>query len=137
MMPYAAADPELTAYERSHLDLVRYARILLWVLASLNGAFAVLAPTLYTAAAYTDPQTDPQSTPALIIGGLCVALSVVTVGVLPLMIAAVGLGRGARWGWLLTILAGILYTPSLCLPVGVFLLYAMLNERVRAAFLRD
>lgn len=56
-----------------------------------------------------------------------------TVGVLN-FVAAAGLKRGARWGWILTVLVGLLYTLSACMPFGLLLLYGMLNGRTRKSY---
>ena len=50
-------------------------------------------------------------------------------------LAAWGLGRGAKWAWVVTIILGATYAPSGCLPFGVFFLIAMLNNDVRKAYL--
>ena len=49
--------------------------------------------------------------------------------------AAIGLGRGKRWAWIVTLILGATYAPSACLPFGAVLLYAMLNERTRRWYL--
>ncbi|MCK6505614.1 hypothetical protein L6R53_19815 [Myxococcota bacterium] len=49
-------------------------------------------------------------------------------------VAAWGLGRRAKWAWIMTIILGGIYAPSGCMPFGVLLLYAMLNAEGRAQF---
>lgn len=49
-------------------------------------------------------------------------------------VAAWGLGRRAKWAWIMTLILGGIYAPSGCMPFGVFLLYAMLNAEGRAQF---
>lgn len=134
MTPYAAADPELAAYERSHLDMVRYARWALWGMVLLHVGIAVLIPVIYGASIYDDPQQLRSPAPA-VVGGLCAAMALLSAAALPLGLAIVGLNRGARWGWWLTIGIGLLYLPFPCPPAGPFLLFAMLNGKVRTAFL--
>ncbi len=52
-------------------------------------------------------------------------------------LAAWGLGRGNKWGWIVTIILGATYAPSGCLPFGVLLLVAMLRKEVRDVYLAD
>lgn len=49
-------------------------------------------------------------------------------------VAASGLGRGAKWGWILTLVVGAIYLPSGCFPFGGILMYGMLNDRTRKLF---
>lgn len=49
-------------------------------------------------------------------------------------VAAWGLGRRAKWAWIMTLILGGIYAPSGCMPFGAFLLYAMLNAEGRAQF---
>ena len=49
-------------------------------------------------------------------------------------VAAWGLGRGAKWAWITTVILGATYAPSGCLPFGVLFLIAMLKTDVREAF---
>jgi hypothetical protein len=66
---------------------------------------------------------------ALLSLGLTVGVALVNVA------AAVGLGRGRRWAWIVTLILGATYAPSACLPFGAVLLYAMLNDRTRRRYL--
>jgi hypothetical protein len=50
-------------------------------------------------------------------------------------VAAWGLGRGEKWGWVIGLILGAMYAPSICLPIGALLLYGLLNERTRRRFL--
>lgn len=50
-------------------------------------------------------------------------------------VAAFGIYRERKWGWVLTLVLGALYAPSACLPFGIVLLYATLNERTRKRIL--
>ena len=130
---YPTSDSALDAYERSQLSRVRTARLVLWGMAALNTVLAVSIPVGYAA---LPSLSGGDVLPSSLIGASCVGLFVAAVGVAPMALAAVGLGRGARWGWGVTVAIGGLYTPGLCLPVGALLLYTMLNDEVRRAFLR-
>ncbi|MBX2801321.1 MAG: hypothetical protein KTR31_26825 [Myxococcales bacterium] len=135
MDPYAAPGADFAAEERADLPMVRYARMVLIGLAALNGLFAIGVPVLYGLIPMLDPSMDAEAVPVMIGVGLCGGLMVFGMGVVPMVAAVMGLNRGAKWGWILTVIIGALYVPSLCLPVGAFLLYAMLNEEVRKPFL--
>ena len=49
--------------------------------------------------------------------------------------AAVGLGSGRRWAWVVAIVLGGMYVTSACLPFGAIMLYQLLQEDVRKAYL--
>jgi hypothetical protein len=50
------------------------------------------------------------------------------------IVAAIGLGRRAYWGWLMALVVGAIYVPSGCLPFGAVIVYALLREDARLAF---
>lgn len=78
---------------------------------------------------------DPE-VPLLFQLAIVAMLLVVGVGVgVVNFLAAWGLGRGARWAWITTIILGATYAPSGCLPFGVLLLIAMLRADVRDIYL--
>ena len=120
---------------RANLRWVRYARYCLMAIAGINGLLAILVPIGYGAIAYFDPELGPEAAPFMAgVGGLCIAPIILVVGVLPSVAGIIGLNRGQFWGWLVTVVIGAMYAPSACLPVGAFLLYAMLNDEVRKAY---
>ena len=130
-----AADADMYAYERSQLPMVKYARWALISLAVVEGLTALLV----CAGAFGLPMLgDPldEETMAIVAGGICTFFGTMAFGVLPAAAAAIGLGRGAKWGWVLGIVAGVLnlFPCCACLPLGAFVLYAMLNEETRQAF---
>ena len=130
--PGAVTSPEAA---RADLPMVRYARVVLAALAALNGLFSLAIPPAYYAMAVYDPEIDPEFAPMMAAAGVCVALVVIVIAVVPMIAAAIGLARGAKWAWYVTVVVGAMYVPSLCLPVGAFLVYAMVNDEVRRAFL--
>lgn len=70
--------------------------------------------------------------------GLAVAAMIFVVSVaigVANFVAASGLGSGKRWAWILTVVFGALYAPSICLPFGAVLLVAMLRAEVREAYM--
>lgn len=136
MDQYSSPDPDMMAYERGQLPMVRYASLLLWALVSL----AVLlflglnAGAVYWAVTEVDNLTE-FDVGLPILGMSCVGLMALVWSV-PQIAAAIGLRRGAKWAWYLTIGIGALYA-LMCCPGLVFggpLLFLVLNDEVRNAF---
>ncbi len=123
------------AEQRRQLPWVRYSRWVLIGTAILQVVLAGIVGASYLGLAMLEARPDEELY-ALVAAGVCTPLALLVLGVLPAAAAAVGLGRGARWGWLVTIVVGVLnvFPCCLCLPVGGFLLYAMLNDETRGAF---
>ena len=129
-----SADSDIHAYERSQMPMVQYARWALMGTAGLYALTALLAGAGVIGTAFIDQRPDEELY-GMLAAGICTPLAMMLCGVLPPAAASVGLSRGAKWGWIMSIVVGALYVPNLCcLPVGVFLLYAMLNDDVRQAF---
>jgi MFS family permease len=133
MNPYAAPASFDRASTRGELPMVRYAAWCLYGIAGFNLLTALAVPVFYALIGLAED--DP--TMAVVMGsvGLVVAAFIVVIAVLPLIAGAWGLRRGAKWAWFVTVIVGAMYAPSACLPIGAFLLYAMLNDEVRKAFL--
>ncbi len=49
--------------------------------------------------------------------------------------AAWGLARGKKWAWIVGVILGGLYAPSICFPLGGVILYGLLRENVRRPFM--
>lgn len=92
-------------------------------------------PVLMTLPMMMDPSMPAEV--AVLFGGIFGVVSLVMgVGIgLVNFAAAWGLGRRAKWAWFLTVALGGLYAPSICLPFGAVLLYGMLDDTVRKAYL--
>lgn len=120
---------------RAQLPMVRYARIVLIVLAAFNGLVALAIPPAYYLIGSADPELGSDGATMMAAFGVCVSLGILAISVGPMVYAVYGLGRGQKAAWYVTVIVGALYVPSICLPVGGFLLYAMLNDEVRKAFL--
>lgn len=131
----AYVDSDIHAYERSQLPMVKYARWTLIGLAIVWGLVGLAVGIGGVGAGFAEAMPIEEQL-GYVLGGLCTAMVVVVLGVLPAVAAIVGLGRGARWGWIVTIVVGALnIVPCcMCLPVGAFLLFAMLNDEIRQAF---
>ncbi|MCB9686431.1 MAG: hypothetical protein H6735_15425 [Alphaproteobacteria bacterium] len=94
----------------------------------------VLSGPLSTSAVWVQPDVSVVMALGVTFLATLAALGLfATVGILN-FVASAGLKRGARWGWILTVLIGLLYTVSLCMPFGLALLYGMLNERTRKSY---
>jgi hypothetical protein len=97
----------------------------------LGAAMGLAFPSLLAA----DPTVDPEV--ALAMGGtfgVIIFVFCAFFGVLNFL-AAFGLGQRAKWAWIMTLILGAIYAPSACLPFGAVLLYGMLNDRTRKAFM--
>jgi tetratricopeptide (TPR) repeat protein len=62
--------------------------------------------------------------------GICGLLVAVGLGN---AVAAWGLMRRAKWGWVLALVFAVLYAPSACFPLGILLLYGLLREDSKQA----
>ncbi|MCA9488266.1 MAG: hypothetical protein KC621_00015 [Myxococcales bacterium] len=105
---------------------------------ALGGTFFVLVGVLSGPLATSGVWVQPDLSVGMAVGMTFLATLAslglfATVGVLN-FVASAGLKRGARWGWILTVLIGVLHTLSMCMPFGLFLLYGMLNERTRKSY---
>jgi hypothetical protein len=49
-------------------------------------------------------------------------------------VAAWGLKSRAKWAWIMTLVLGAIYAPSGCMPLGMLLLFGMLNDKTRKNF---
>lgn len=130
------ADADIYAYDRSQQPMVRYARLVLVALIALNVLAALMIAAVFLGGAVLDQSLTDQEMYGMVASGVCTPLTLLFVGVLPAALASVGLGRGAKWGWFLTLAVGVINIVPCCtcLPVGLFLVYAMLSDDVRQAF---
>ncbi|MFO0659144.1 MAG: hypothetical protein U0165_04850 [Polyangiaceae bacterium] len=49
--------------------------------------------------------------------------------------AAWGIVRRKRWAWIIAVISGGLYVPSCLFPIGAVMLYGLLRDHVRRAFM--
>lgn len=113
---------------------VRTTRYILWfcgatyvLLGLAIGPVLAVLPTLED-----NPDAPPFVVSAIL--GLFATLVSVVVGAVN-FVAASGLARGTKWGWILSVILGGIYAPSGCMLFGVLILYGLLNERVRKMYL--
>lgn len=130
------ADADIYAYDRSQQPMVRYARLVLTGLVVLNVLASLLVGASFLGGAFLDQSLADEEMIGMVAAGVCTPITLLALGVLPAALASVGLSRGAKWGWYLTIGVGVIniIPCCTCLPIGAFLLYAMLNDDVRQAF---
>lgn len=134
--PYTPPAAELDAArpDVSRLEWVRYTRWTLWFCGGVYVLMGlVMAPGfLWLSAHDSEMQDMPSWFPAF----MGVFLFVVCAGFGAVnLLAAHGLGKGAKWGWILALVMGGIYAPSGCMPFGALILYGLLNERVRKVYL--
>ncbi len=136
MDQYSSPDPDMMAYERGQLPMVRYASMLLWALVSLAVVLflGLNVGAVYMAVSSSETITEVEVV-APIITMACVGLLALVWSV-PQIAAAIGLRRGAKWAWYVTIGIGALYSLVCCpgLLFGGPLLFLMLNDEVRNTF---
>ena len=120
--------------EQPHeMSWVRYSRWVLWFCGGmyllLGTGMAVFYVVLFT----MGTPDDLDLVFGIVMGGVmfffCCGFGAVN------FVAAWGLGRARKWAWFATLVLGCLYLPSGCLPLGAVLVYGMLNDPVRKAFL--
>lgn len=134
MDPYTPTEQDVLEEARGDLPMVRNASYVLWFLGIVYFLIAVGYSLFFGAMPMLDPELGPEALPVFI--GIAIGMFLfMMVFTIPMFAAAIGLRRGKMWAWIITVCVGGLFAPSLCLPFGAFLLYAMLNEETRKAFL--
>ena len=134
--PYSASDAdEFSSWEETLLFLpwIGRVRITLMVIGLFNLLASVSVPVMY----YFIGLNDMGHQGALMMAGfgVVVGLIVAVMGVVPAFVAAWGLGKGKKWAWFVALILGAMYVPSICFPVGGIILYGLLQDDVRKAFL--
>jgi len=84
---------------------------------------------------FHDAHMSPDFTHALEIGARVVMLAVCGGAAALNFAAAWGLARGKKWAWIMALVLGGLYAPSICMPLGGVILYGLLREPVRRRYL--
>lgn len=133
--PYSSSSG---AHERrvdvSDLEWVKYTRWTLWFCAASYVLLGAIFSGVFVLALSADPEMEGASLVFALPMGLFMFASCAMIGAVNVL-AAHGLAMGARWGWILALVLGGIYAPSGCMPVGAVILYGLLNERVRKAFI--
>jgi hypothetical protein len=134
--PYAPTDAP-SGEDLAPSPWILYSQIVLVVCGALYLLIGLLLGVGTLLGAASDPTLDPGEGLALGvgIGGLLFGMLAV-VGAVN-WLAAWGLRSRAMWAWVLTLVLGATYIGSACFPFGAILLYGMLNERSRKAFLKS
>lgn len=117
---------------RGDLPLVKLAS---WILAAVGLIYILLGALMavtYVGLGLAAAQGEEQV--FLVVMGLGMGAFCAAFGV-PMVAAAVGLRRGDFWAWVIAVIVGGMFAPSICLPIGALLLYAMLVQETREAFL--
>lgn len=93
----------------------------------------VLGPVGGMAWMMDDPYREPLPPSIMMIFSAIMVAVCVGVAILN-VVAVVGLRRRAKWGWFLSLVLGLIYLPSLCLPFGLAIFLPLLQAEVREAF---
>jgi hypothetical protein len=84
---------------------------------------------------------DPHMSTAFNLGfgiGFSLIMFVICGGIAVLNFAAAsGLRKGKYWAWIVGLVLGGLYAPSICLPLGTIILFGLLREDSRNLYLRS
>lgn len=117
------------------LPWVKYSRWILWFCGAMYVLIGIAMGVLIPFGIVADPTMDDDA--GLVVGGCFGAFSfALSTGFGALnFLAASGLARRQKWAWIATVVIGAIYAPSICLPFGGALLYGMLNDEVRKAYL--
>lgn len=136
--PFSAPQTAPLAGPEDRIDLdamgpLRWARWTLMVVGVLYLLMAVGFTPLFIWSMGQDPEAQLSGVAELIIG-LVMFVFIAGFGVLN-FVAVWGLGKGAKWGWFVALILGGMYLPSGCMPFGAVILYGLLNDKVRKAYL--
>jgi hypothetical protein len=80
---------------------------------------------------------DPPDSPTWLLWGISAFSFVVCAGFGALnFVAAWGLDRETKWGWIVSLVLAAMYAPSGCFPLGVLMLIGLLQDDVRKTCLQ-
>ena len=134
--PFAApqAAPRLSAAEALDVPALRFARWTLVFCGLMYILMGVGAGPLVAWSVQADHPGEPVSSGFTV--GLSLVMFLFIAGFGSLNFVAVwGLGRGAKWAWIMALVLGGIYLPSGCFPFGAIVLYGLLKDEVRKAYL--
>src|SRR5688572_4224084 len=129
------ADPEERLIEIALDPWVNYSRYTLWFCGVAYVLLGIGLGPLMAAPLFLDPSIPEGMGTGLAIGFTLFSLVLCGGFGLVNFVAASGLGRGAKWGWILSLVLGAIYLPTACLPFGGVLMFGMLNDRTRKLFM--
>ena len=133
--PYVPpTDPEERLIEIALDPWVTWSRYALWCCGFLYLVLGLVSGPLVAAPLLLDP-TVPQSVGVAVAVVATIVMLVFSGGFgLLNFVAAAGLARGAKWGWIIALVLGAMYLPSCFVPFGAVLMYGTLNDRTRKLF---
>lgn len=136
MDAFQPSDKQFLEEARGDLPMVRLASWVMFFLGGIYILFGVLFGLVYSAIPLMD--SSMENGEAMFFVGFGVVFGVLMAGIfgVPIVAGGYGLRQGKMWAWVLTVCVGGLFATSACMPFGIFLLYAMLNETTRNAFLK-
>ncbi len=125
---------EQPAPDMLSLEWVRYTR---WVLWFCGAAYFLMGLFMGPVFAWLSSLDAPgERMPPAVMTMMTIIIFIFSGGFAALnFIAAWGLGQGRKWAWVMGVCIGGIYAPSGCLPFGGLILYGLLNDRVRKAYL--
>ena len=127
----AYAAPEFEPDERPIPPLVHAAQAVLLVFGVLYVLIGVGLGVLYGSLGFVDPELPPVFG---VMMGLMMFVCSGGFGV-AMIASAVGLQARSKWAWVGALVVGGMFAGSACMPIGLFLLYAMLVEDTRRVYL--
>lgn len=131
MDAFSPSDQEFLEEARGDLPMVKAAS---WVVGFLGAVYLLIGVGTGLLYGGLGLAAEGDEAIGLIVGGVAMFVCVALMSV-PMLAAAVGLRQGRMWAWVITVCVGGMFAMSACMPFGVFLLYAMLSQDVRKAFL--
>lgn len=136
MDAFQPSEQEFLEEARGDLPMVRLASLVMFFLGGVYILFGLLFGVVYSAIPFIDSSMDSAEAAFFVGFGVVFGVLMAAVFGLPMVAGGYGLRQGKMWAWILTVCVGGLFATSACMPFGIFLLYAMLNETTRNAFLK-
>lgn len=131
MDAFAPSDQAFLEEARGDLPLVKVAS---WVMAFLGAIYLLGAVAFGATYVGFGATMAAEEGMVLMVMGVFFGLFMAAFAV-PMIAGAWGLRQGKMWAWIITVCTGGLFAMAACMPFGAFLLYAMLSQDVRKAFL--
>lgn len=109
-------------------------RLVLWFCGAMYLLLGVVLGVLFPLGSLADSSSEAPPMVVAVVMGVLMFLVSAGWGLFNFVVAW-GLGRGARWAWICGVIIGGIYAPSICLPLGAVLLYGLLNDATRKAYM--
>jgi hypothetical protein len=135
MDAFEASDQEFLEEARGDLPMVRIASWVMFFLGGIYGIMGLAFGAIYGTAPLWGGGMNGEEQVIFVVLGVFFGLFMIGLFAAPMILAGYGLRQGKMWAWVITVCVGGLFLTSACMPFGAFLLYAMLNEVTREAFL--